>query len=451
MRILLLPLLLCTVFFCQAQEENKGELIDKVIAVVGNEIVLHSELEAQLEQFRAQGYPVNNDTRGNVLEDLLFQKLLLHQARLDSLEVSEAEIQAEIDRRLEYFVGMFGSIEEFTKYYGKSVAEWKAEFHDPIRDKQLVERMQQSISANVRSTPGDVQNYFNAIPTDSLPLINEELQYSWIMAKPEVRDGEKQRVRTLLDSIRTAVMTGKMSMTLAATRYSEDPGSKFKGGCYDKLRRGQFVPEYEAAVFTTPEGSFTPVFESDFGYHFVKVQEKRGEVYSSCHVLMKPKIYEEDLNRAQSTLDSAVAMLTRDTLNFKGAVLRYSNDEQTRYAGGKVVNPITGSTRHQSDELSTDLFFILNKMEPDEISVPTLLTEQDGTQRFVILKLDSRTPAHVADLSNDYQMFQMQAESELRNKATKKWILKHLSQTYIRLDDIYHNLKFEHEWIRSDS
>lgn len=449
MRILFLLLLLIPNLISFGQE--KGELIDKVIAVVGNEIVLYSELEAQLEQFRAQGYPIDNNSRANVLEDLLFQKLLLHQARIDSVEVSEAEVQAEIDRRLEYFVSMFGSIEEFTKYYGKSVAEWKAEFQDPIRDKQLIERMQGTISANVRSTPGDVQSYFNEIPKDSLPLINEELQYSWIVAQPEVRESEKQRVRQKLDSIRTLVMTGKMSMTLAATRYSEDPGSKFKGGCYENVRRGQFVPEYEAAVFTTPEGSFTPVFESDFGYHFVKVQEKRGEVYTSCHVLMKPQVYESDLELAKARLDSAAAMLQRDSVNFKAAVMRYSTDEATRFAGGRVTNPITGSTRHQSDELSTDLFFILNKMEPGEISEPTLLTDQDGTQRYVILKLDSRIPAHIADLSNDYQMFQMQAESDLRNQAIRDWIIKHLKQTYVRLDETYHQLKFEHRWIKDQS
>ena len=312
--------------------------IDGIVAVVGDEIVLASDIQDRVTQARLEGRTVTDDNECGLLESVLFEKLLLHNARIDSLEVTDAEILGEIDRRLTYYMQMFGSVEAFEEEYGKSVAEWKAEFNEPVREQILAQKMQAEIDQTVRSTPAQVQDYFSAIPVDSLPLIPEELSYSELVMQPEVGEKQKMRTRNKLDSIRVLVETGKMSMTLAATRYSEDPGSKYKGGCYQNIGRGQFVPEFEGAVYETEVGGYSPVFESDFGYHFLRVTDRRGEQYSACHVLMKPTFDPKALEQMQSRIDSVSVKLALGDLPFEAAVLQHSTREGTRNQKGQVVN-----------------------------------------------------------------------------------------------------------------
>ena len=210
---------------------SEFQLLDGIVAVVGDEIILNSAIEDRALQARIEGGEANESNRCGFLEELLFEKLLLHNARLDSLEVSDGEVMDEIERRLAYYIKMLGSVESFEAEYGKSVAQWKADFTEPILDQLLAQRMQQTISQEVRATPAEVLEYFENTPVDSLPLIPEELSYSEIVLQPVISDRQKQAVRSTLDSIRNLVATGKLPMTLAATRYSEDPGSKYKGGC----------------------------------------------------------------------------------------------------------------------------------------------------------------------------------------------------------------------------
>ena len=260
--------------------------IDAIVAVVGEGIILESEVEAQAFAMKAQmaqtGQSMRELTevqRCNLIEDLLFQKLLVHQARLDSIEVTPSEVMDEIERRLAYYIQMFGTVEAFEAEYGQSVSEWKAEFEDPVYEQLLAGRMQAEINQQVRATPAEVNQLFASTPADSLPLIPEAVRYRELVMQPAITEGQKADVRNFLDSIRTLVSTGKMSLTLAASRYSEDPGSKYKGGCYENVGRGQFVPEFEAAAFDTPIGDMSPVFETDFGFHFLRVTDRRGQSF----------------------------------------------------------------------------------------------------------------------------------------------------------------------------
>ena len=234
--------------------QPKWEVLDGIVAVVGDEIVLESDVEAavfaRLAERAQQGKSgtLSADERCALLEETLFTKLLVHQARIDSVEVTESEVLAEIDRRLAYYIRMLGTVEAFEREYGQTVSEWKAEFSEPIRDQLLAQRMQGEINKQVRATPAEVQARHASTPVDSLPLIPEALSYSEVVLQPAITDLQKLAVRDQLDSIRTLVETGKLSMTLAASRFSEDPGSKYKGGCYTDVGRGQFVPEFEAAL-----------------------------------------------------------------------------------------------------------------------------------------------------------------------------------------------------------
>ena len=425
---------------------SEFQLLDGIIAVVGDEIILNSAIEDRALQARIEGGEVDESNKCGFLEELLFEKLLLHNARLDSLEVSDGEVMDEIERRLAYYIKMLGSVESFEAEYGKSVAQWKADFTEPILDQLLAQRMQQTISKEVRATPAEVLEYFDNTPVDSLPLIPEELSYSEIVLQPVISDRQKQAVRTTLDSIRNLVATGQLPMTLAATRYSEDPGSKYKGGCYENIARGVFIPEFEAAVFDTPLNGYSPVFESDFGYHFVRVTDKRGEQFSACHVLMKPRVNPLALENLNSKIDSIYASINAGSTTFERDVLSFSTRESSKNSKGQVVNPRDGGLMFGIDELDPNLYFLLEPLEIGEMSSPVQLVDDDGDGFWTILRLEDRKAAHRANPKDDYALFQSQIENNMRALDMNEWIDKHISDTFIRLSSDYNNCEFNINW-----
>ena len=425
---------------------SEFQLLDGIVAVVGDEIILNSAIEDRALQARIEGGEVDESNKCGFLEELLFEKLLLHNARLDSLEVSDGEVMDEIERRLAYYIKMLGSVESFEAEYGKSVAQWKADFTEPILDQLLAQRMQQTISQEVRATPAEVLEYFDNTPIDSLPLIPEELSYSEIVLQPVISDRQKQAVRTTLDSIRNLVATGELSMTLAATRYSEDPGSKYKGGCYENIARGVFIPEFEAAVFDTPLNGYSPVFESDFGYHFVRVTDKRGEQFSACHVLMKPRVNPLALESLNSKIDSIYASINAGSTTFERDVLSFSTRESSKNSKGQVVNPRDGGLMFGIDELDPNLYFLLEPLEIGEMSSPVQLVDDDGDGFWTILRLEDRKPAHRANPKDDYALFQSQVENNMRALDMNEWIDEHISDTFIRLSSEYINCEFNINW-----
>ena len=425
---------------------SEFQLLDGIVAVVGDEIILNSAIEDRALQARIEGGEVDESNKCGFLEELLFEKLLLHNARLDSLEVSDGEVMDEIERRLAYYIKMLGSVESFEAEYGKSVAQWKADFTEPILDQLLAQRMQQTISQEVRATPAEVLEYFDNTPIDSLPLIPEELSYSEIVLQPVISDRQKQAVRTTLDSIRNLVATGELSMTLAATRYSEDPGSKYKGGCYENIARGVFIPEFEAAVFDTPLNGYSPVFESDFGYHFVRVTDKRGEQFSACHVLMKPRVDPLALENQNSKIDSIYASINAGNTTFERDVLSFSTRESSKNSKGQVVNPRDGGLMFGIDELDPNLYFLLEPLEIGEMSSPVQLVDDDGDGFWTILRLEDRKAAHRANPKDDYALFQSQVENNMRALDMNEWIDEHISDTFIRLSSEYINCEFNINW-----
>ena len=426
--------------------DSEFQLLDGIVAVVGDEIILNSAIEDRARQARIEGGVTDESNKCGFLEELLFEKLLLHNARLDSLEVGDGEVMDEIERRLAYYIKMLGSVESFEAEYGKSVAQWKADFTEPILDQLLAQRMQQTISQEVRATPAEVLEYFEKTPVDSLPLIPEELSYSEIVLQPVISDEQKQAVRTTLDSVRNLVATGQLSMTLAATRYSEDPGSKYKGGCYENIARGVFLAEFEAAVFDTPVNGYSPVFETDFGYHFVRVTEKRGEQFSACHVLMTPRVDPLALENQNTEIDSIYASINAGSTTFEKDVLSFSTRESSKNSKGQVVNPRDGGLMFGIDELDPNLYFLLEPLEVGEMSSPVQLVDADGNGFWTILRLEARKAAHRANPKDDYGLFQSQVENNMRALDMNEWIDEHISDSFIRLSSEYINCEFNINW-----
>lgn len=422
------------------------ELVDKIVAVVGDEAVLHSDIQSALLEAN-QGKAVNSSffERCDMLENLMYQKLLLNQSKLDSIEVSDAEVNQQVERRLNYFVSMFGSVEQFEQYYGKTSAQMKSEYFDLIKDQLLVQKMQREITKDVKVTPSDVLRYFQSTPVDSLPLIGEQVLYSQVVIDPVIRESERQRTISFMDSIRLDIANGRTSMTLQAAKWSEDPGSKYKGGCYALQRKGSFVPEYEAAVFNTPEGSYSPVFSSVYGYHFVKVVEKRGDFYEACHVLMSPKVFEEDLSQAKVKLDSLVVQLKAGVITFPDAASRYSTDKDTKNQEGRVASVASGS-RHNVADLDPETNLILSKMKPGDVSEPVLIKKQDGSQAYAIYRLDGRIEAHRATLEQDFEIFREGAQAKTSQTVMDNWVNKKLSETFVSVNEEYTTCSFGFKW-----
>ncbi len=436
------------VFFLPFSLFAQTELVDKIVAVVGDEAVLHSDIQSAILE-ASQGKTVNSTLgeRCSVIENLMYQKLLLNQAKLDSIEVSDPEVNQQVERRLNYFVSMFGSVEQFEQYYGKTSAQMKSEYFDLIKEQLLVQKMQREITKDVKVTPSDVLRFFQATPADSLPLIGEQVLYSQIIIDPAIRESERQRTISFMDSLRLEIMNGRTSMTLQAAKWSEDPGSKYKGGCYPLQRKGSFVPEYEAAVFNTPEGSYSPVFSSTYGYHFVKVVEKRGDFYESCHILMSPKVFEDDLSQAKVKLDSLSIQLKSGVITFPDAASRYSTDKDTKNQEGRVASVASGS-RHNVADLDPETNLILSKLKPGEISSPVLIKKQDGSQAYALYKLDGRIEAHRATLEQDFEIFREGAQAKASQTMMDDWVNKKLAQTFVTVNEEYLNCDFGFKWLK---
>lgn len=444
----LLLLISCVLCGLTSQAQGDMQLIDKIVAIIGDEIVLYSDLQAaEMELTKGQG-KLTPEQQCMLIEDQAYQKLLLHHAKLDSVTVSDEEVNAQVERRLSYFMNMFGSAEQFEAYYGKSVAQMKEEYFDLIKDQLLVQKQQGEITRNVKTTPADVLRFYQSLPADSLPLIGEQVSYSKIVVDPVIRETARQRIINFLDSIRQDIVAGRTSMTLQAARHSEDPGSRYKGGCYPLQSRGVFVPPYEAAVFNTPEGEYSPVFETEYGYHFVKVVEKRGDYYEACHILMSPKVSVTDFDAARIKADSLHKEIIAGRLKFSEGAIRFSTDKDTRNQEGRVTNPRSGF-RFDVAELPAELNLILRGMEPGAVSDPVLNTDPDGKQSYVVYRLDNRLPAHRANLEQDYEIFQSQAEAREKQSETDKWVKSKLQWTYVSFSEEYHNCAFNFEWMKS--
>lgn len=427
-------------------QPKPGITIDKIIGGVGNEIILLSELENAKYEISQGKSNFPRQRECTLFEDLMYQKLLLHQAKLDSVEVTDGEVNSQVERRISYFLEMFGSVEAFESYYGKSVAELKIDFFDLIKDQILVQKKQEEITKNVQITPSMVLKYVNTLPIDSLPLIGEQIQYSQIVIAPMIPEKENQRIIHFLDSIRADIVAGRTSMTIQARRWSEDPGSKYKGGCYDMLRKGSFVPEYESAVFTTAENDYSPVFKSVYGYHFVKTVEKRGEFYRSCHILMSPKISDADFDKCRLQMDTIYQNLKNNKISFSAAASRFSTDEDTKNAFGKVMNMQSGGSRHDVSSLTPELNLALSKLQVGEFSEPMVMKQPNGKDAYVIFKLDARIPAHRANMEQDYELFQAKTDALEKQRVTDTWVQKALKKNYSFVAEEYKNCTYRFNW-----
>lgn len=423
--------------------------IDKTIGVVGKHILLRSELERELKTLKAENMLITDSVRCAMYEDLMFQKLLLAQADKDSVTVKDEQVDYELDRRMSVFLKQLGSEEAFENYYGKSVKQYKEELRDDIKDILVAQQMQSKIAGDVKVSPADVRAYFNSLHEDSLPTVNTEVEIGQLVKKPEVSEEAKQAAREKLEGYRQRVLNGE-SMSVIATLYTEDPGSAKTGGRYDGITRGMFVPEFEAVAFRLKPGEVSEIFSSSFGYHFVQLIQRRGEMVDVRHILVTPKISVSDEIAAKVQLDSIYEEIKSGKISFCEAAQRYSDDKESKNNCGILLNQQAGSTRFEIEELGQydqNLVFMLDKMQLGDISKPVIQTSPDGGKKsYRIIYLKNRTEPHKINLKDDYQRLQNMAIMERQRQLIDTWINKKLKNVYVRMDPDFKSCRLRHNW-----
>ena len=422
--------------------------VEGIVAVVGDNIILKSDFEQQILQYQAQGLEVDSLMRIQVLEDLLFQKLMLHKAEIDSIEVTENDVFNEIDSRLNTFISQLGSEDQLEEYFDKKIYEIKEEMYEPIENSLIIQRVRFEITSSVDVTPMEVKNYFLNFDPDSLPMVNETVEVAHILKYPPASASAIKETENKLEKLKERVLKGESFATLAIL-YSEDPGSSRNGGLYNAIKRGMFVKEFEAVMFSLQDGEISDVFETEYGYHIVMMEEHRGDEVDIRHILMSPKISAIDLNNAKDILISTRDSILDENLTFEDASIRYSDDEMTKFNGGKLINLNTGTSKFELHELESAIKLAVEQLEVNEISEPSYVKLEDGKEAFRLFKLISKSEAHKVNFKEDYKMIRDMALAQKKDEAISEWINTSLLKTYVRINEAYKVLDFQYNWLKN--
>ena len=438
------------VFMMAPSKAQESQVIDRVVAVVGQNIILQSDIEAKYMQYRLQGGIKGSASsiRCEILEDLMFEKLMLNQAEMDSITVTDEQVEAEVEQLVRYFVSQLGSQENLEKYYKKTMPEIKDELRRMRRDQMLVEQVQQTILANVEVTPAEVKKCYYNIPKDSIPMVNSKYEIAHLVKKPPITLDEKLAVKDRLYKMRKRILDGERFSTLALL-YSEDPGSAKKGGELGFHGRGEFAPEFEAAAFNLRDGEISEVVETEFGFHIIQMIERRGDFINVRHILLTVKVSLEALQVAYDQLDSIANLIHKDSLTFDEAVRKFS-DEKDKMSGGILVNPNSGSTLFDAAELDQQVSVTINKMKVGEISAPVPMKTADNKDAYRILYLKKKTAPHKANLKDDYTLICDWAMQKKREEIINKWIANNSQKAYIKVIDDFRDCDFMFDWNFAD-
>jgi len=444
MKSILVTILLNVITFSTICQET----IDKVIAIVGEKPILYSEIESQKIQLLQQGMTIDKDVDCFLLDEFMLQQLLIHQAEIDSIEVTEDMVKAELDQRIQYFSAQIGGTEALEEYYGKSIQEIKEEFFVQIEDKMKAQKMQQEITGNISVSPKEVRGYFNSIPYDSIPFINSKVKISELVITPDLSYAQKENTKSKLNIIRDRILTNEISFSVAAEFYSSDPGSKSSGGNFGWVDRGDFVPEFDAIAFNISLNTVSEVFESPYGFHILKIEKRRGEQYYGSHILLKNEIGERDLNDIKEKLISIVGEVKQNNLSWEKAIRENSTSENNS-SNGIIYNEASGDMYWDMQSIDKSLFAGINNLEVGEYSIPQYYEDRKGNVGYRIFKLEDRTEPHMANLNDDYEFIQKFAMNEKQIKEMDKWIVKTSKTTYIKIDPLFKRCSTNSKWLTS--
>jgi len=416
-------------------QDKEGVVIDEIIAKVDNYIVLKSDLETAYLNYLSSGNQARPDAKCRILGQLVSQKLMVAKAEIDSVIVTEQEVDANLDNRMQVILSQYGgSADQLEEYYGKSLDEIKADIRDDIKEQLIVQRMQETITADIRVTPQDVRKFYGSIPQDSLPYFSKEVEVAQIVKIPSVSESEKQELKRKLNDLRKRAVAGE-SFEELAKEYSQGPSAKY-GGNLGFSKRGTMAPEFEAASLKLRQGEISEPFETQFGIHIVQLLERRGNEYNSRHILLQAKPTSSDVQEAKDYLDSLTAEINNGNITFSKAAKEYSEDQLTSGRGG-FFSDDQGGTKVSVEDLDPVVFFTIDSMEVGSISKPIEFRTDRGKDAVRILYYKSNVKPHQANLDDDWQKIQSATLNQKRNRVLDKWFNKARKDVFISISDEY--------------
>lgn len=432
----------------------QSSVIDEVIWVVGDEPILKSDVEEMRMQGLAEGISFGSDPDFSIPEQIAVQKLFLHQAEIDSIQVTEAEIAQGVNQQINRWIEMAGSKEKLEEYRKQSINDMRSDLHDQFRDQQLIQKMKENLVKDVKVTPADVRAYFRNLPQDSIPFVPTEVEVEILVSAPRIKQAEINRVKDELRSFTDRVNKGETTFSTLARLYSEDPGSARQGGELGYVGRGILDPNFAAVAFNlTDPKKISKIVESEFGYHIIQLVDKRGDKINVRHILLKPKVSQDEIDAATHRLDSITNDIHAGKFTFEQAASYLSDDKDTRNNEGLMSNNTsTGMTsRFQMKDLPTEVARVVDTMKVNEISKPFEMINSKGKTVVAVVKLKSRTLGHKATITEDFQVMKDVVLNKEREKTIHDWVVDKIKHTYVRMLPQYRVPgKYEYQgWVKS--
>ena len=428
----------------------QNNVVDEVIWVVGDEAILKSDVESARIDAQSQGQSFDGDPYCVIPEQLAIQKLFLHQAAIDSVEVSDADVFRQVDQRINFYIQNIGSKEKMEEYFGKTTTQIREQLFEMVKNDQLVSDVRRSLVENIKVTPAHVRRYFKELPEDSLPFIPTKVECQIIVRQPKISQEEIDRIKNELRDYTERVNNGTAKFSTLALMYSEDPGSARQGGELGFMGRGSLVPEFANVAFNlTDPKAVSKIVESEFGFHIIQLIEKRGDQVNCRHILRKPRVSDEALESAINELDSLADVIRKGTFTFDECTQYVSDDKDTRNNYGIMVNSEDGTSKFELKNLPPEVAKVVANMNIGEISKPFVMTNTKGKEVVAIVKLRTKVNGHRATMTDDYQALQDVVVNRLSEDKIEKWIREKQASTYIHINEGWTNCEFKYPgWIK---
>ena len=427
-----------------------AQVIDEVIWVVGDEAILRSEVEEERLRAQYEGQQIHGDPYCVIPEQLAVQKLFLHQAIIDSVEANESSVSHQVDMRMNYYINQIGSKEKMEEYFRKTSTEIREEMMTAVRNQMIIQQMQGKLTADIKPTPADIRRYYNSLPMDSIPMMPAQVEVQILSFEPPVPVEETERIKQRLREFTERVQSGSADFSMLARLYSEDTESAKRGGELGFVGKGQLVSEFAEVAFNLNDPKrVSRIVKTEYGYHIIQLIEKKGERINCRHILLRPRISATDKIKAIERLDSIRNQILNDSLQFEQAVVRFSEDKNTVMNAGLMINPNTGSSKFEYQDLAPEIAKQIYNLNEGDISQPFVMMDQTKNREVcAIVRVAKKTDVHRANLTDDFQTIKGMLEAKLSQEFIHNWILKKQKSTFVQISPEWQGCDFEYPgWI----
>lgn len=443
--------LLIISLFCSILAIAQDNIIDEVIWVVGEEAILRSEVEEERLRAQYEGQPIAGDPYCVIPEQLAIQKLFLHQAELDSIEVSESTVSSQVDMRMNYYISQIGSKEKMEEYFRKTSTEIREEMMTMVRNQMIIQQMQSKLTEKINPTPAEVRRYYNSLSADSLPMVPAQVEVQILSIEPAVPLEETERIKTRLREFTDRVHSGSADFSMLARLYSEDVESAKRGGELGFVGKGQLVSEFADVAFNlTDPKRVSRIVQTEYGFHIIQLIERKGERINCRHILLKPRVSAEDKVNAIGRLDSIRALVVDSGMSFEEAVARFSEDKNTLMSGGLMTNPQTGASKFEYQDLPPEIARQIYSLKEGDVSVPFVMMDKAKNKEVcVIARLKTKRDAHKANMLDDFQVIRGMLEQKLSAETIDNWIRSKQQEIYVQIDPAWRGCDFQYPgWVK---